>query len=167
MWSIQAIAILVEEKGQILLITEDGSRPEIGKYAGMLSIPMGHIEVADGEDPESAVIREFKEETGGMDAVIDYSLGFFSIEMNNRKRAGVWAYKGHLVGEVKNTDLVSWLTEKEFLSLDPFLLRPLNNEIFQAYALARVIEKYEPKDKISKIILDAMPKVASIKTLSH
>ncbi len=127
--------MLVErDDGEFLLVREERTEEAIGKYPNMLSIPMGHIEPA--EDPPTAALREFTEETG-LEAEIDYPLGFFQFEMPNRKRAALWAYKGHLVDGVKEKPAVIWVDEIEFLSLDPFLLRPLNHEIFQLYSVAR------------------------------
>lgn len=158
-WSIRAVAMLVENEGKILLVRENGSRESIGKYSGMLSIPMGHIE--DGEDPPIAALREFKEETG-LSAEIDYSLGFFQLEMAGRRRAGVWAYKGHPVSSFREMSSAVWLGEAEFLSLDPFLLRPLNHEIFQLYSVVRRLHNNTRLSfkELSQIIQETMPKTS-------
>ena len=158
-WRIRAVAMLVEEEGKILLVREDEVKEELGKYPNMLSIPMGHIE--GGENPPAAALREFSEETG-LTAEIDYPLGFFQFELNNRERAAVWVYKGHLEGDLRETSSVVWLDEQEFLSLDPFLLRPLNHEIFQLYSVVRYLcgHNHLGPQGIAWMIQHAMPKAS-------
>ena len=158
-WAVRAVAMLVEDRDKILLVREDEAREYIGKYPNMLSIPMGHIGL--GENPPAATLREFAEETG-LKAEIDFPLGFFQIEMANKQRAAVWVYKGHLVCNIRKTPSVIWLDEAEFLSLDPFSLRPLNHEIFQLYSAVRYFcgNDHISCQEIGEIIQRAMPKAS-------
>lgn len=48
--------------GKVLLVVEDQSDERYGKKAGMLSVPMGRIEL--GKGPKETAEREFEEETG-------------------------------------------------------------------------------------------------------
>lgn len=150
MWAIEAVAGLVVEDAQILLIRETGSRPEIGKFAGMLSVPMGHIDA--GEAPEKAVVREFREETD-LEVTVEYPLGFYEIVMPEGERAGVWAFKCRRTDSRRETAKTIWMSIEEFLALDPFVLRPLNRDLFQVYirsedavllrGIERAIERFQ------------------------
>lgn len=125
-------ALLVEKDGKILFVREDETCVELGKYAGVLSIPMGHIE--SHETPMETALREFTEETG-LIGEIDYFLGLFQLQMATCGQAYLWAYKGHLTNDDHKTALssVSWLAVEDFLVSDHALFRPLTYEILQAF----------------------------------
>jgi 8-oxo-dGTP pyrophosphatase MutT (NUDIX family) len=134
-WAIHGVAMLaLGSDGRIIMIRELADRPSAGKYAGMASIPMG--EIRPGETAEQAAKREFGEETG-LGVEVLYPIGFFEIQGPGRDRVGVWAFFGRLTGErVARDGGVSepfTLPERDFLGLNPFDLRPLNNEIYAAY----------------------------------
>lgn len=142
-WKLKGVAVLAfTEAKKIIMIKELTDRLEAGKYAGMASIPMG--EIRPGETAEQAAVREFGEETG-FGVVLDYPIGFFEIQVPDRNRVGVWAFFGHLRGDrVPRDGGVSqpfFITEREFLDLDPFGVRPLNREIYQQWKSLRALIK--------------------------
>lgn len=125
-------ALLVEKDGKILFVREDETCVELGKYAGMFSIPMGHIK--PHEIPIETALREFNEETG-LIGEIDYFLGLFQLQMATCGHAYLWAYKGHLPSDDNKTVLpsVNWLAIKDFFASDRALFRPLTYEIIQTF----------------------------------
>lgn len=84
-WRLRAVAlILVEPRGDILVLQETKAKPHIGKHAGMYSIPMETIR--DGETHESALHRLFREELTGMPvATASHRIGAYLVV------PGVWA----------------------------------------------------------------------------
>jgi len=136
-WNLYGVAMLVLSSDErIIMIRELTDRVDAGKYAGMASIPMG--EIRPGETAEQAAAREFGEETG-LKAEVLYPIGFFEIQEPGRDRVGVWAFFGRLTGEkVARDGGVSEpfvLSERDFLGMNPFDLRPLNLEIYAQWKL--------------------------------
>jgi len=136
-WDLHGVAVLaLGDDDRIVMIRELTDRPSAGKYAGMASVPMGEIRL--GETAEQAAVREFGEETG-LGVALGYPIGFFEIQEPGRNRVGVWAFFGRLTGEKLIRDGgVSEpfpLSERDFLGMNPFDLRPLNREIYAQWKL--------------------------------
>lgn len=136
-WALLGIAVLVFDRGKIILVEETRDKPKIGKYAGMISIPMGAID--PGETAERAARREFGEETG-LECSIELPIGFFEIQMAGRDRAGLIAFLGKLTGrsvprERNGVKPPFRLSEVQFRDTDPFRMRPENFQIYAAWRL--------------------------------
>ncbi|MBN2585181.1 NUDIX domain-containing protein [Patescibacteria group bacterium] len=136
-YDLKGVAVLCfDPQGEIIMVIEPygKDRPDVGKFAGMASIPMGAIK--EGESAETAAIREFGEETG-LGIGLLYPIGFFEIVEPDRRRCGVWAFFGRLTGhpykgETERTKMFT-LSERDFLGVDTFHIRPLNREIYTAW----------------------------------
>lgn len=160
-WAIEAAAMVVVRERSVLLVEENEDREEVGKRKGMLSFPMGKLK--KGEGPKAAAQREFKEETG-TEALVDYPLGFYQIEMSGGRRAGVWVFKGRLADTYAAVhERCRWLTGEEFLCLDPFSLRPLVSEIYQMLTLAMFVEETYGLPHVKYLMIDSMPESARCK----
>lgn len=59
---VACVAIHPQDPTRLLIVTESRSNAAIGKNAGMLSLPAGHIHA--NEPLQDAVLRELAEETG-------------------------------------------------------------------------------------------------------
>lgn len=70
---VRGVALIVQNpRGEILVLQEHESKPHLGKYPGMFSIPM---ETSKPSEPDScAVVRLIKEELPGLRLVADGTL---------------------------------------------------------------------------------------------
>jgi len=162
-WEIHGVAVFcLDSDGKIIMVVESDKkeRPRAGKYAGMLSIPMGGVK--KGEPAEATAIREFGEETG-LEVRIEYPLAFVEIDTPERNRVGVWAFKGELTGNLytarENERLrVVRLSEKEFLETPSFYMRPRNFEIYNSYVDKReLLGQGVPLGLVRELAIKASP----------
>lgn len=70
---VRGVALIVQNpKGEILILQEYETKPRVGKYYGMFSIPMETLE--SDESDYSAILRLVEEELPGIDLLIDDKL---------------------------------------------------------------------------------------------
>jgi ADP-ribose pyrophosphatase YjhB (NUDIX family) len=120
-----AYGICRDDQGRVLLARGSGH----SEFPGVWSLPGGGVE--QGEHPDDAVVREFREETGfdvriaGLRAVTADVVPLPSsgdLEHTDRIVYDVVAYGGNLANEVEgSTDLVAWAGPAE---LDSWPLLP-------------------------------------------
>ena len=133
-WAIRGVAVLAfDPTGKIIMVEETEDKPEYGKYAGMITIPMETMN--PGEMAVEAAVRGFGEEIGE-ECAIRYPIGFFEIPLLGRRdRVGIIAFFGELTGrsmprEKKGVKAHPGLTEASFQDTNPFEMRPQNLEIY-------------------------------------
>jgi len=158
--------VCLDQFHRLIVVVEpdDRDRPQIGKFAGMISIPMGAIDIDKRETAPQAAAREFGEETG-QEVRILYPIGFFEIVEPNGQRCGVWAFYGELTGKPYLGELEDMkcygLAEKEFLRLDPFTLRPLAREIYACWKWIKLaIDSGKPIQWVWDMVKSYAPAIA-------
>jgi 8-oxo-dGTP diphosphatase len=135
-----AYGICRDDQGRVLLARGSGD----SEFPGVWSLPGGGVE--QGEHPDDAVVREFREETGfdvrvaGLRAVTADVVPLprsGDLEHTDRIIYDVDAYGGNLANEVEgSTDLVDWAGPAE---LDSWPLLP-----FTAALLGQPVPPAEP-----------------------
>jgi 8-oxo-dGTP pyrophosphatase MutT (NUDIX family) len=124
---------------EVLLVVEQEDRPSLNKRAGMLSIPMGHVKLKSGEEPEHAIVREVREETGLEVAVVEPLRDFVEYPV----AVGTLSFRAFLLECTDKDDTsdgeleVCWMNVEDLFVLPKGETRPLVQEIVRA-ALYRV-----------------------------
>lgn len=118
----------------ILCVVENEGNPELGKEAGMLSIPMGHVEKR--ESSRKAAVREALEETGYR-VEINQKIGRYIVSDILSGDVYLCTIKGKLktndnIGDNGRIREVRWEPVDSILS-GRFALRPAVKEIVQDY----------------------------------
>ena len=110
-----SVGALIEKDGKYLLI--ERAKPPLG-----FALVAGHVD--EGEEPETALKREVKEESGY--DVQDYEL-ITEGELGDTCRRGVsvhywWLYKCSVSGEIVENDVetlsIGWYTKEEMKKLE-------------------------------------------------
>lgn len=160
-YAIWGAAMLVfDSRNRIVLVEELEDRPEVGKYSGMRSIPMG--EKRPNELFGDTAEREFREETG-REALVERMLGFVEIQMTNYRKVGIWAYLGKLTGRSgyrssKTVADTPPLSGSAFLRLGSSDLRPGNLQTYANYLYQqKLLERGVPASWIHEVAFSVAP----------
>jgi ADP-ribose pyrophosphatase YjhB (NUDIX family) len=79
--------ILRNWHGKVLVLREKQTKLELGKMAGMYSIPMETVKILEGETPREAVERMIREEVPCFDKHVEFAPDW---ERAYRARRGIW-----------------------------------------------------------------------------
>ncbi|OGB74103.1 hypothetical protein A2V68_02095 [candidate division Kazan bacterium RBG_13_50_9] len=161
-WAITGAAVVVVRSGQLLMVMEQESRPDVHKKPNMASVPMGATK--PGETIRENARREFREEAG-YEVELLYPVGFFTIDMADYERVGIWAFAGEPGQQLGRPTSPSvrgpiWIPLRDFLNIPTHLVRPRVQEMVAAHQYLEVVCRDHGINYVTDLVLRSAPTAA-------